>query len=211
MGTRRNRRFPAAHRAAVFATASAALAASLVLFVPLFPALRVEKADLRGRTIRPGKTGSAFGQLLLPGPGFPSIAHASGTSFEISYTHSVNKGRVADAYTADSRGITLEATRFVSYGAGMSDPAPGNTFASADGRIEIGNINLHIPVLYLAVGVVAGHEISCGGTSWVLADIWPPQTTLAISYRKASVFDYIRSARHDRQETHFGRSTRRNQ
>lgn len=177
--------------------AAAVLAFLLVLFLPLFPALCLEESSLqRNRRSGGGHTigaaaSSRFGVCSL-------ILLSDADTFEISYTHSVNKGRVTDLYTVGPDGITLEATRFVSYGAGMNDPGSGNTFTSVDGRFEIGNMQLHIPVLLLAVGVIADHELSYAGRTRVLSDIWPPQTTLAISYRRASVFDYLRSTIHDR-------------
>ena len=41
--------------------------------------------------------------------------------FIISYTHSVNKGRVHDYYRADGKNLILYRTDFVSYGAGMPE------------------------------------------------------------------------------------------
>lgn len=189
--------------------AAAVLAFLLVLFLPLFPALCLEESSLQRNRRRDSGSGNTFGGAAGGGHTlgaaassrigvFSPILLSDADTFEISYTHSVNKGRVTDLYTVGPDGITLKATRFVSYGAGMNDPGSGNTFTSVDGRFEIGNIQLHIPVLLLAVGVIADHELSYAGRTRVLSDIWPPQTTLAISYRRASVFDYIRSTIHDR-------------
>ena len=57
--------------------------------------------------------------------------------FIISYTHSVNKGRVHDFYRpAKDGGLELYKTEFVSYGAGIPEPeeTPGASFkVTADG------------------------------------------------------------------------------
>ena len=43
--------------------------------------------------------------------------------FVISYTHSVNKGRVHDYYSVGNNGVLiLNQTEFVSYGAGIPEP-----------------------------------------------------------------------------------------
>jgi len=54
--------------------------------------------------------------------------------FSISYTHSVNKGRVKDFYKAKGRNLVCGRTVFVSYGAGIPEPQgmPGAVFESTD-------------------------------------------------------------------------------
>ena len=72
-----------------------------LLFVPLFPRLILN-------SVKNNKDNFIF--------------NINRKEFLISYTHSVNKGRIRDYYIINNNNIVLDKTRFVSYGAGMSDP-----------------------------------------------------------------------------------------
>lgn len=121
------------------------------------------------------------------------LAYKKPFTFEISYTHSVNKGRVTDFYSVENQNIVLESTHFSNYGAGMSDPEPGQTFRSGEGYIEIGNINRHFTSINLAVGLVAEHALFFNNKTYWLKDFWPAQSSLIISYRHISIFTYLRN------------------
>lgn len=161
--------------------ASCAAVAAAILFVPFLPFFCLYDLDDPSRVFIPG------GQRFA----------ASETEFVVSYTHSVNKGRVRDYYRFGAdRVLRVEKTRFVSWGAGIPDPEGGNTFVNADGYIEIGNINRVIPRLVVRVGIVADHALELPGAAPVrLSDAFKPQTAVAFEYRNLSVFDYIRSIR----------------
>ena len=74
---------------------------------------------------------------------YSDLAYKNG--FIISYTHSVNKGRVHDFYKCDQKeeALILQSTHFVSYGAGIPEPeeTPGATFIALDNCYIISNIN----------------------------------------------------------------------
>ncbi|MCM1322171.1 MAG: DUF1850 domain-containing protein [Bacteroides sp.] len=115
--------------------------------------------------------------------------------FVISYTHSVNRGRVYDFYTTGKDGgLCITKSRFVSYGAGMPEPAdyPGQQFVSCGDYLEMRNINRTMPELLLAVGVVAAHVFETGGRQYVLTDYFKPQTSLIIRFERVSLFSMMK-------------------
>lgn len=119
--------------------------------------------------------------------------------FVISYTHSVNKGRVHDFYTWDKAGVlTMEQTEFVSYGAGIPEPGetPGADFIVTDEGYFIKNINRSVPKLVMAVGIIANHTIRFDsaesvGVEIAFTSIFKPQTSLILEIKKVSVIEYL--------------------
>ncbi|MBO4403769.1 MAG: DUF1850 domain-containing protein [Treponema sp.] len=134
-------------------------------------------------------------------------AEAYRQGFIISYTHSVNKGRVHDFYRCRTDGtLVLEKTHFVSYGAGIPEPeeTPGADFSVNGDCYVISNINRNLPYLVMAVGVIAEHSFSPDslngiyGTDYIkipgeifLKDYFPPQTSLILKTETVSYIDYF--------------------
>ena len=120
--------------------------------------------------------------------------------FIISYTHSVNKGRVHDYYSfLPDRTLELYKTQFVSYGAGIPEPeeTPGAFFTVTNDGYFIENLNRKVPRLVMAVGIVANHSIATGSDfdsdkEKFFTDYFEPQTSLILEYKKVSVFSYMR-------------------
>lgn len=117
--------------------------------------------------------------------------------FVISYTHSVNKGRVHDFYTkTKDNQLKLDRTVFVSYGAGIPEPeeTPGAEFKVLDSGYEISNLNRIVPKLTMAVGIIANHGISFNSENeWEvpLTDYFEPQTSIILEIKRVSPADYI--------------------
>lgn len=129
--------------------------------------------------------------------------------FEISYTHSVNKGRVHDEYlNFDPKtgrpitGFVLNKTRFVSYGAGIPEPeeTPGAVFSVTNDGYVISNLHRHVPKLTMAVGLIANHEISFWiykgidpelYATYKLKDLFEPQTSIIFEKKRVIFFEYI--------------------
>lgn len=120
--------------------------------------------------------------------------------FVISYTHSVNKGRVHDFYKpTDDDKLELYKTSFVSYGAGIPEPdeIPGAVFAVKDKNYEISGINRVVPRLVMAVGLIAEHSITfdeaveVGQKEFFLTDFFEPQTSIIFEYKKVSLVNYL--------------------
>lgn len=173
--------------------ACAVLAAAL--FLPLLGVFCVYDAGGGGSPLLPDKPGLAALPSLI------ALARGHETDFVISYTHSVNKGRVRDYCVLLADGsVLVTKTRFVSYGAGMSEPEGDEVFVVADDYLELSNLNLKIPRLFLRVGLVANHEIECGGRTFSLSDFFKPQTAVFIGRRNITLFDYIRSNRINAKE-----------
>lgn len=114
--------------------------------------------------------------------------------FIISYTHSVNKGRVRDYYYCSRDGsLTVDKTVFVSYGAGIPEPeeTAGAFFSQAEDGYSVSHLNRTVGNLFMAVGTVADHSLIAGGTEFFLKDYFPPQTGVLIDVRRVSAADYF--------------------
>ena len=156
------------------------LAAGIILFAPYYTVLSIST-----RKITPQRFYSREGYTK---------------GFVISYTHSVNKGRVHDYYKATKENkLELYKTSFVSYGAGIPEPdeIPGAVFSVTDDSYVISGINRVVPRLAMAVGLIAQHTISfdetfsVGQKEFYLTDFFEPQTGIIFEYRKVSIFSYI--------------------
>ena len=121
--------------------------------------------------------------------------------FIISYTHSVNKGRVHDYYKIlENNDLQLYQTEFVSYGAGMPEPyeTPGAVFESTDTGYFIKNLNRTLPKFLMAVGVIADHTILIGqnmahGQEVMIKDLFAPQTSLIFQIERISLIKLLLS------------------
>lgn len=124
------------------------------------------------------------------------IYHLEKKEFIISYTHSVNKGRVRDYYIIDENGnIILDKTTFVSYGAGIAEPENNENIIIKDDNIEINNINRIIKDFYLFVGIIAEHSITIDDNEIMLKSLFKPQTNININikYRNVSLIELIKN------------------
>ena len=118
--------------------------------------------------------------------------------FIISYTHSVNKGRIHDYYKCDKKqgGLVLQSMYFVSYGAGIPEPEeiPGATFTALDDSYIISDINRFVPKLVMAVGVIADHTFAVDNADFIeipLKNYFEPQTSLIFEIEKVSIAGYL--------------------
>lgn len=119
--------------------------------------------------------------------------------FVISYTHSVNKGRVHDFYRAVNGALLLEKTEFVSYGAGIPEPdeIPGAIWSVTESGYFISGLNRKIPRLVMAVGITARHSIAEGRVfspkteELFLTDYFPPQTSLILQIKRVPIVEYM--------------------
>lgn len=140
------------------------LALIIILFIPIFPKLLINN----------------------------KIFNIEKREFIISYTHSVNRGRVRDYYIIKSKYIILSKTRFMSYGAGIPEPEKRQKFRETEDYIEISDINRKIDNLYLFVGTIANHIIEIDGEKIELKKIFKPQENIKIEYKILSIFEYIK-------------------
>lgn len=140
------------------------LALIIILFIPIFPKLLINN----------------------------KIFNIEKKEFIISYTHSVNRGRVRDYYIIKSKYIILSKTRFMSYGAGIPEPEKKQKFRETEDYIEISDINRKIDNLYLFVGTIANHKIEIDEKKIELKEIFKPQENIKIEYKILSIFEYIK-------------------
>ena len=128
--------------------------------------------------------------------------------FAISYTHSVNKGRVHDFYrAAQNGGLELFMTEFVSYGAGIPEASEteGAHFRVTQNGYVIEDLNRVLPRLLMVVGVVAEHSVTITnepspletdfGTEFFLKDFFKPQTSLVFEAKRVSLVNYFMTKR----------------
>lgn len=121
--------------------------------------------------------------------------------FIISYTHSVNKGRIHDFYVCNSdffllkANLKLEKSIFVSYGAGIPEPneIKNGSFKVLENGYELSNINKVLPEFLMAVGVIAEHSISDFKSSneYFFKDFFKVQTSLVFEIKRVSIFDFL--------------------
>lgn len=125
-------------------------------------------------------------------------------AFDISYTHSVNKGRVHDHYSImNKKDLFLTSSSFVSYGAGMPEleETPGASFEIQGDTYILKNINRLLPKLTMAVGLIANHTISfyfyqkdkeSQVLEYSLKDLFAPQTSITLEIKRVSLISYIK-------------------
>ena len=129
--------------------------------------------------------------------------------FIISYTHSVNKGRVKDYYTIKTDYTLLcDKSVFLSYGAGIPEPQdfPDAVFSVTSEGYTITNINRNLKKLTMAVGIIANHSITILNSNVVnsqtefsdskeffLTDFFEPQTSIILQIKRVSLIKYLTS------------------
>lgn len=117
--------------------------------------------------------------------------------FIISYTHSVNKGRVHDYYRADGKNLILYRTDFVSYGAGMPEieETPGAVFYQADKTYTMEYKRDVGTCFLLSVGVIAEHSVTVGNNEFFLKDFFEPKTSLVFEVKRISLVELLNKKR----------------
>lgn len=119
--------------------------------------------------------------------------------FEISYTHSVNKGRVHDSYGITNQDtLLLDKTTFVSYGAGIpeAEETPGAVFTVTEDGYVISNLQRYVKKLVMAVGIIADHGLTLRFANgdelyFTMTDLFAPQTGIIFEIKRESLFTYM--------------------
>ena len=121
----------------------------------------------------------------------------SARGFIISYTHSVNKGRVHDYYRAKGKNLILYRTDFVSYGAGMPEieETPGAVFHQADETYTMEYKRDVGTCFLLSVGVIAEHSVTVGNNEFFLKDFFEPKTSLVFEVKRISLVELLNKKR----------------
>ena len=121
----------------------------------------------------------------------------SARGFIISYTHSVNKGRVHDYYRAKGKNLILYRTDFVSYGAGMPEieETPGAVFHQADETYTMEYKRNVGTCFLLSVGVIAEHSVTVGNNEFFLKDFFEPKTSLVFEVKRISLVELLNKKR----------------
>ena len=112
--------------------------------------------------------------------------------FEISYTHSVNKGRVHDIFSVEGNELVVEKSRFVSYGAGIPEvqDSPDASFTVLDDGYQISWYNRRMESFDMAVGLVANHSLKIGGREIPMQELFPPQTGIRFKVERLPLLRY---------------------
>lgn len=158
-------------RLAVIIVSAMAAAAALFICLPLLPSLVAQQAE--------------SGRIIWHSNGNPE-------SFTIAFTHSANKGYVAESYRRLPDGsFTLETGIFESYGAGMLEQLPEGVVMEDMGD----HLLLRFPQnpmneLSVIPGEIAGHQLSCDDESLELGKVSPYKRVI-ISWRRLSLMERI--------------------
>ena len=149
------------------------LAVAFVFIIPLFPVLSISNRKNPSEKIH-----------------FENGARG----FIISYTHSVNKGRVHDYYRTEGRNLVVYRTDFVSYGAGMPEleETPGAVFHETDGTYSMEYRRDAGRSFLLSVGVIAEHSITVGDNEFFLKDFFEPRTSLVLEVKNISLYQFLK-------------------
>ena len=131
--------------------------------------------------------------------------------FIISYTHSVNKGRVKDYYTIKSDYTLLcDKSVFLYYGAGIPEPqdVPDAVFSVTSEGYTITNIKRNVKKLTMAIGIIANHAITIpksknavsnsqtdfsDSKEYFFTDFFEPQTSIILQIKRVSLIKYLTS------------------
>ena len=121
--------------------------------------------------------------------------------YEISYTHSVNKGRVHDCYQIlPDDTLLLDTTIFVSYGAGIPEPeeTPGAVFSVTERGYEISNLQRRLKKYLMAVGIIANHGLTLQYADgdeqyFIMTDLFAPQTSIVFEISRVNLCKYIKT------------------
>lgn len=133
-------------------------------------------------------------------------SQAYDVGFCISYTHSVNKGRVHDYYICDkkTKGLVMKETHFVSYGAGMPEleETVGASFELLENGYLMKDVNRRVPKLMMAVGVIANHTLALTHydeekigkplKEIPFTDYFEPQTSLIFECKRVNYLDFLK-------------------
>lgn len=153
-----------------------AIPALLIIMLLFFPYLRV--LSISSRTDNSNKL---YSRLALKG-------------FDISYTHSVNRGRIVDHYLCLKNGmLDLDTTKFVSYGAGVMEPGDivGTEFSITEDGFLIKGINRHIKELNMIVGLITDHRIIVDGKELCLKDEFGVQNCVTLKVKHTALITYF--------------------
>ena len=112
--------------------------------------------------------------------------------FEVSYTHSVNKGRVHDFFSVEGNELVVEKSSFVSYGAGIPEvqDSPDASFTVLDDGYQISWRDRRMKSFDMAVGLVANHSIKIGGREIPMQELFPPQTGIRFKVERLPILRY---------------------
>ena len=94
------------------------------------------------------------------------------SDFSIEFIHSVNMSPVMDTFKAEGKQISLIASRFFTYGAGMpAELEEGLTLEHHDGALVITGYNRKFNELNYIVGTVSDHLLFINGKTISLRDL----------------------------------------
>ncbi|HET7788005.1 MAG TPA: DUF1850 domain-containing protein [Myxococcales bacterium] len=96
-----------------------------------------------------------------------------GTTFDLSWIHSVERTPWRETYRQEASGLFLIASEFSSAGAGIPDRlAPGETFRERSGKMRIENRHLRIDDLRIRLSPLSHHLLHIGGRDIDLDDLF---------------------------------------
>ncbi len=89
-----------------------------------------------------------------------------GSSFSVTFIHSVNKYPLTDYYEIRRDGIYVTKTKYANFGAGVQtelDEGESLSYDASDGSMIVSGFNRRMDRLIYIVGTVSDHTLTIGG------------------------------------------------
>ncbi len=137
----------------IWVMAAAVVVAAIAVYMPSSPSL----------VLREASTGKRFACYPFP----------AGSTFSVTFVHSVNQSPVTDYYRGqEDNSLLCYATKFHAYGAGIPESWPENAKVetSTDG-IYVSNLHILLPDVTYIVGTVSDHTLTIGDADISLREL----------------------------------------
>ena len=93
------------------------------------------------------------------------LSREEGSTFSVTFLHSVNKSDVCETYCVEGGSIYVESCEYSAFGAGVAAQVePGQTLThTPDGHMLLSGIHREIPSLSYIVGTIYDHYLDIDG------------------------------------------------
>ena len=120
---------------------------------------------------------------------FAKYEAKEGTTFAVSFIHSVNKSRVKEGYIIKDNEIYLTNCLYSGFGAGVAtEVEEGQTLSyTEDGEMLISNIDRKMNGLSYIVGTVSDHVLEINGEEISLRGLCGKNSTVRFKIEKQSI------------------------
>ena len=106
-----------------------------------------------------------------------------GSTFSVTFLHSVNKSDVCETYCVEGGSIYVESCEYSAFGAGVATQVePGQTLThTPDGHMLLSGIHREIPSLSYIVGTIYDHYLDIDGQTINLTELCGKNSTVCFT------------------------------